>query len=551
MISAKLTDAEREQTDLELSDLAGDASRLAVVDEPQPCAQAPPHGAANALDIRTMRRQSRVTGPAEGIRPRVLFPDPRRDGNRPYLRQWATTCASLVFADLASLMAVIAFCSLIGLTWLNPADESSRAAVWLPSISLAYVLINTLMGLYPGVGLGFVDEIRRLSLSITVVAMINAARLRPTSEWFDDRLIFLGTTYVLCLFAAPVVRNVVRKMLARTTWWGFPTIVCGNDAAAFTVDQWLIDNRRLGLRSLGVVADPMSLAVDSASPRFLGPWSAARSIAEEQHVYWAVMVEPEDKLRDSVTTIIEQYLGNIPQVFVVSRLTGIPNQWNLHRMEEGLPGVLVEHHLQLPLPKLVKRGLDLFIAIVAGMLLMPLFLGLAVIIKCTSRGPIFYGHERVGFSNSRFKAWKFRTMVDNAETALKEYLEKHPELHEEWHRDHKLKNDPRVTSIGKWMRKWSVDELPQLWNVLVGEMSAVGPRPIVPDEVVKYGDHFEMFCSVLPGMTGLWQVCGRNDTSFEERIQLGVYYIHHWSLWMDLYLLVRTVHVVLFSKGAY
>jgi lipopolysaccharide/colanic/teichoic acid biosynthesis glycosyltransferase len=180
-----------------------------------------------------------------------------------------------------------------------------------------------------------------------------------------------------------------------------------------------------------------------------------------------------------------------------------------------------------------------------------MFLALAVIIKLTSRGPVIYGHERVGRGNSRFRAWKFRTMVDNAEDLIEDYLNQYPELRDEWERTHKLKNDPRVTAVGRFMRKWSIDELPQLWNVLVGEMSAVGPRPIVPNEIVTYGEHFEIFCSVLPGMTGLWQVCGRNDTSFEERIRLGVYYIHRWSPWLDLYLLGRTVKTVLFSKGAY
>jgi lipopolysaccharide/colanic/teichoic acid biosynthesis glycosyltransferase len=142
-------------------------------------------------------------------------------------------------------------------------------------------------------------------------------------------------------------------------------------------------------------------------------------------------------------------------------------------------------------------------------------------------------------------------MMANADSILDDYLAEHPELRTEWDRDHKLKNDPRVTALGKWMRKWSIDELPQIWNVLSGEMSIVGPRPIVDAEIAKYGIHFEAFNSVLPGITGLWQVCGRNDTTYEERIQLDMYYVHHWSPWLDLYLLGRTVKTVLFTKGAY
>jgi Undecaprenyl-phosphate galactose phosphotransferase WbaP len=195
--------------------------------------------------------------------------------------------------------------------------------------------------------------------------------------------------------------------------------------------------------------------------------------------------------------------------------------------------------------------MDLIIVTITGVLLMPLFAVLAILIKFTSHGPIFYGHQRVGLNNTRFKAWKFRTMVAGAEKAIDDYLDRHPELREEWERDHKLKDDPRVTPIGRFMRKWSIDELPQIWNVLRGEMSAVGPRPIVENEIETYGEHFDTFCSVLPGMTGLWQVCGRNDTTFDERIQLGIYYIHHWSPWLDLYLLAKTVKTVLFTKGAY
>jgi Undecaprenyl-phosphate galactose phosphotransferase WbaP len=499
------------------------------------------------------RGRTRVPRRSDSIRSRVQFPEPRRDGSFPYLRQLAAMSLSLIAADLLSLVLVIGVCSAVGLTWLNPADESSRAFVWLPSIGLAWILINTLMGLYPGVCLGLVDEIRRLSLSITVVALINVARLRISADWFGDRLLYLSVAYVLCLFLAPIIRSVTRKKLAKTSWWGFSALVCGNDAAAIGVDQWLLKNRRLGLRPLGVIADPHVLELDSESSRYLGSWDQARAIAEQRHAYWAILVEPDDagQLRYDISSTIEQYLGNIPSVFVISRLTGIPDHWNRHQLDEGLAGVVVEQHLQLPIHQLVKRGTDLAVSLLACIVLLPIFLVLGMAIKLTSPGKIFYGHERVGRGNSRFKAWKFRTMVANADAALHDYLAKHPELQAEWDRDHKLKNDPRVTTLGKWMRKWSIDELPQVFNVLFGEMSVVGPRPIVEAEIVKYGKHFETVNSVLPGITGLWQVCGRNDTTYDERVQLDMYYVHHWSPWMDLYLLVRTVKTVLFTKGAY
>jgi Undecaprenyl-phosphate galactose phosphotransferase WbaP len=489
----------------------------------------------------------------EGLRGRVRFPEPRKDGPIAYLKQLVATTAPLVVTDLLVLVAAVSLCWLIGLQWVNPDNPASRGALWLPSVALAWLLINAVLGLYPGVCLGLVEEISKLSLSLGVVALITLARQNVTSDWFQERVLYLGVAYGLCVFLAPIFRSVARKWLAKTSWWGFPTLVCGDDTLAFGVDQWLLENRRLGLRPLGVIADQRILELEPDAPRYLGAWSEARRIAEERHAFWAVIVEPEETahIQLGMTSAIEKHLGNVPLVFVVSKMTGIPDRWNRHQMDEGLPGLLVEQHLLLPIPQLVKRGMDLAVATLAGLVLLPLFAVLAIATKLTSRGSVFYGHRRVGRGNTRFNAWKFRTMVADADKLLEEHLAAHPELRAEWDRDHKLKDDPRVTALGKWMRKWSIDELPQVWNVIRGEMSVVGPRPIVDAEIVKYGEHFEVFNSVLPGITGLWQVCGRNDTTYEERIQLDMYYVHHWSPWLDLYLLVRTVKTVLFTRGAY
>jgi len=184
-------------------------------------------------------------------------------------------------------------------------------------------------------------------------------------------------------------------------------------------------------------------------------------------------------------------------------------------------------------------------------LISPLLAAIAILIKMNSPGPVFFGQQRIGQGGRRFIAWKFRSMVVDADRVLKEYLAKRPDLREEWERDQKLKNDPRVTRVGRILRKLSLDELPQLWNVIKGEMSLVGPRPIVQDELAKYGDKGTFYLKVKPGMTGLWQVSGRNDISYKERVELDVYYVRNWSVWLDLYILARTVWVVLFGKGAY
>ena len=168
-----------------------------------------------------------------------------------------------------------------------------------------------------------------------------------------------------------------------------------------------------------------------------------------------------------------------------------------------------------------------------------------------STGGVFYGHKRIGKGGREFTAWKFRTMVVDADLKLKEYLERNPESLAEWDATHKLKDDPRITWLGRILRRFSLDEFPQLWNVIKGEMSLVGPRPIVADEIHHYGNRFDPYTWVKPGMTGLWQVSGRNDTTYEERVSLDEYYVRNWSMWLDVYILARTVAIVLRRKGAY
>ncbi|HYO23669.1 MAG TPA: undecaprenyl-phosphate galactose phosphotransferase WbaP [Lacipirellulaceae bacterium] len=497
---------------------------------------------------RALPAKSRYMNRVNG---RVKFPERREAGNRPYLVQLVKTCLPLALGDVAGLTLAVLIASLVGFNWHLGADEPLRVMLrWFVPTIVGLLTINAAVGLYPAVRLGLVEEARRISLSLAVLLVMTFSRMSLGSELLRHRLLFAVAVFFISLFCLPYVRSKLRRVLGRTNWWGFSTLVCGHDAAVVSVYQWLADNRRLGLRPLGVVASPAALEFDKETPGYLGDWSDANRLANRGEAYWAVMVEPPET-KDDITSTIEQYLGSVPHVFVVSQLTGMPDHWNRHQMSEGLEGLLVEHHLMLPVQQIVKRLMDLAIVATVGLLLSPLFLALAVVIKLSSKGPIFYGHERVGRGNTRFRAWKFRTMIANAENLIEDYLNQNPELRDEWERTHKLKQDPRVTAVGRFMRKWSIDELPQLWNVLVGEMSAVGPRPIVPNEIVKYGEHFESFCSVLPGMTGLWQVCGRNDTTFDERIRLGMYYIHHWSPSLDAYLLVRTAKTVLFSKGAY
>ncbi|WP_349370893.1 sugar transferase [Salinarimonas sp.] len=207
--------------------------------------------------------------------------------------------------------------------------------------------------------------------------------------------------------------------------------------------------------------------------------------------------------------------------------------------------------LRRPVGGLAKRALDVAIAAAALLFLLPLFLAVAAIVRGSDGGPALYRHRRIGLDGREFHCLKFRTMVPDAEAALQNHLRRDPLAAAEWRRTRKLKQDPRVTRLGGVMRQTSVDELPQLVNVLRGEMSIVGPRPIVHDEILKYGGAIEHYFRVRPGLTGPWQISGRSDTGYDERVSLDTDYVSNWSVERDIVIIVKTVPAVLSRRGSY
>jgi exopolysaccharide production protein ExoY len=196
-----------------------------------------------------------------------------------------------------------------------------------------------------------------------------------------------------------------------------------------------------------------------------------------------------------------------------------------------------------------KRWFDLAGALAALLLLMPLFCLIALAIKLWDGGPVFYRHSRVGLKGTAFDCLKFRSMVINADEVLARYLAANSDAADEWQKNHKLKRDPRITPLGASMRKTSIDELPQLLNILKGEMSFVGPRPIVTDEVQKYGSTIEHYLCARPGLTGPWQASGRNDLDYATRVALDRSYVENWSFWRDLTIIAKTARVVVAARG--
>ncbi|MBA4775923.1 MULTISPECIES: sugar transferase [Agrobacterium] len=207
--------------------------------------------------------------------------------------------------------------------------------------------------------------------------------------------------------------------------------------------------------------------------------------------------------------------------------------------------------VSFPIGGIAKRSFDMTSAALALLIFSPIFLLIAVLVKLSDPGPIFYGHRRVGHNGRYFHCLKFRTMAMNGDEILRQYLAANPEAAEEWRATRKLKNDPRVTAVGAVLRKLSLDELPQLLNIIRGEMSVVGPRPVVDEELSYYESAAAYYLSTRPGLTGLWQISGRNDVSYKTRVAFDTHYVQNWSMRQDVFIIVKTIPAVCLSRGSY
>jgi Undecaprenyl-phosphate galactose phosphotransferase WbaP len=217
---------------------------------------------------------------------------------------------------------------------------------------------------------------------------------------------------------------------------------------------------------------------------------------------------------------------------------------------DGLGGLEMVNQARKRVLRVQKRILDWMLAVLAFFLALPFFVIIPILVKLTSRGPVFYRQRRLGRGGKPFFVWKFRSMYVDADARLQKLLAENPEVADEWERKFKLADDPRVTPFGRFLRRTSLDEIPQLINVLCGEMALIGPRPIVDEEVKYYGSSYETFASVRPGITGLWQVSGRSETDYDRRVALDTYYVINWSPWLDIWILLRTALVVALMRGA-
>ncbi len=457
------------------------------------------------------------------------------------------TVAPVVIGDVlalacSALLGLLTVDALYTLHLSRLPIDAPRSFSWLCTLVMVpLVFAYWYRGLYPGVGLHPVIELcQAVKINTTACVAVVAGLLisRSSPAW----AIFFAVAWVASALVVPLVRSQVRRFFSRCNWWGYPTMIISNGSAVRETIVALRQWPQCGLRPCGII-DPDGLAAGSVlGVPYVGP-NASHSTA------YALVALPEFS-RAALAQVLDVYHNAFPHLLVLSDSCSGQSLWrNARDCGSGLTGTELRNKLLLPWPRFVKRFMDVTLAGSALLAGLPLLAAVALAVRFSSPGPILFGHARLGRNGRRFKAWKFRTMRVDAEAVLRNLLARDPAARGEWERDHKLRKDPRVTRIGNFLRRTSLDELPQFWNVLTGQMSLVGPRPIVLAEIDKYGNTYPLYSEVTPGITGLWQVSGRNNTTYDERVRFDSFYVRNWSPWLDLHILIRTVGVVLNGYG--
>ena len=297
--------------------------------------------------------------------------------------------------------------------------------------------------------------------------------------------------------------------------------------------------------------DPISEKI-VARYKVLGKVEDAESVLQDSTVQTVIITAPgmeRDKMQKLITTVQPhvRHLAYVPDL-IGTPMVGVEAQV---LFAEEILMLQMRNNLAMRRNRIYKRIFDLLCTVSGGLLILPFLLIISVLVAIENKGTVIFAHRRIGKDGREFACYKFQTMIPNAQEKLEEYLAANPEARKEWEESFKLTNDPRVTRLGGFLRKTSLDELPQLWNVIKGDMSLVGPRPIVEKEIERYGQYFREYSMVLPGITGMWQASGRSDTTYAERVAMDTWYVRNWSVWLDIMYLAKTFTAVIFGKGAY
>ncbi len=426
---------------------------------------------------------------------------------------------------------------------------------YFPLILVVYYVA----GLYPGIMVNPADEVKKIALSsaLCFIGICMSVMFQDSGNVIstalsqkiikDSSAAAIIISFILAIpfstILIPGFREVARNVFGRFRWWGVPAVVYCTGTSGDTVIERLVTRKALGYKPAVIInSSATECSMHGEIPVFPDTSEILETI-KSLGIKVAIMCDYEGNQRPIAT----YYRYTISCSKNQDSLSS-----SLHLRDMG--GILAfsaTHELTRGYNLFFKRLLDLWLLLISSPFVIPVMLLLSICVKISSPGPVFYGHKRVGKNGREIKCWKFRSMYVNSQEMLEKILATDEKRAAEWKKDRKFLDDPRVTKFGKFLRKTSLDELPQFFNILLNQMSFIGPRPVTGDEIEQYYGDAEFILSVTPGLSGMWQISGRSDTGYEERINLDTYYIQNWSVWLDIWIMIKTVWVVIYGKGAY
>lgn len=420
---------------------------------------------------------------------------------------------------------------------------------WIPLIFLFFIFYE---GLYNS-NMPFWDETRNMVKAVSL-ATVTAMAIVTLGRLGDEvsRIMLLGM-WGSSVFLFPLFRLWGKKLLYSIGLWKEMVLILGAGNSGRLAMEGLQREKHMGYYVIGFLDDDEAKKTTVINgKRVFGKIKYFPKYINRLGIKTVLIAMPSlntEKL-SALTSSVQNYAAN---TMVIPDLKGIAllNTDLMHLFYEEIFLMRIKNNLKSITNRFVKRFFDITVSLIFLPLLMPLIGIIGILIRLETPGPTIYAHDRLRKNGKTFRCYKFRTMLKDAEDTLKEILGNNEQLRSEWEKNWKIKEDPRVTKVGQFLRKTSLDELPQIFNVLKGEMSLVGPRPYLSREKHDIGKNIQIICSAKPGITGLWQVSGRSNTGYEYRVKLDSWYVMNWSLWFDIAILFKTVRVVIKMEGAY
>ncbi len=482
---------------------------------------------------------------------------PSNSESRLGVRYIASQLKSAVPILLADLFAVVVTLGLLTLM-----STLNLVALTLPvsylAIFLSFVVVFSfaILGLYPNLGLHPAVEFKRVFFPISVICVCLLATVSLFAATAIFELIGIALIWASLTVLVPCFRSLSRKLATRfAPFWLQPIVILGGGPLSEAIYRSIKSDASCGFLPLGIVDDGQAQwsHEDYDPALYIGTYQELNEILPQKNAYWAIVTD-NSVFEPSSDELMEPRYAPVElphRLYLAETASFLPTMWDKVVTINMVTYFKQTDRLLLPIPRLFKRLLDLMLCFVFSFIIVPVFIICSILVKLSSTGPVFFRSRRIGRGNRTFDMFKFRSMFIDSESRLDQYLDDNPDMKIEWKTTQKIKNDPRITWAGRLLRRTSIDELPQILDVIRGKMSLVGPRPMLVSEPDMYGERYPLYCRMRPGITGLWQVSGRNNTTHEQRVKLVTYYVQNWSPWLDLYILIKTVKVVATAEGAY